>query len=184
MVSVILHNKNEIAAYLQKDVQLHLYSIGDLDDFFWPYTIWYASKHNRKITSVVLLYTGLPLPTVLALSDDLGSLQALMGSILHLLPARFYAHLQEGLEEILEQKFRLESHGKHYKMGLVDRSALVGVDVSNVIRLSTQDLDQIHHLYDQSYPGNWFDARMLETGQYYGIKNGGELLSIAGVHVF
>src|SRR5438093_529591 len=31
---------------------------------------------------------------------------------------------------------------------------------------------------------NWFDPRMLETGHYYGIRQDGTLLSIAGVHVY
>lgn len=184
MTPIILHNKNEIATYFQKNVQLHLYSIGDLDDFFWPYTIWHAAKQNGQIQAIILLYTGLPLPTLLALSDDFESLQALLQSILHLLPARFYAHLQVGLEKVLDQQFHLEPHGEHYKMGLMDKSRLVQINGANIVRLSADDAEAVRYLYDVSYPGNWFDARMLETGQYFGYKNGSELVSIAGVHVY
>ncbi|HEX4607636.1 MAG TPA: GNAT family N-acetyltransferase, partial [Urbifossiella sp.] len=38
--------------------------------------------------------------------------------------------------------------------------------------------------YAASYPGNWFAPRMLETGCYYGVRRGGELVSVAGVHVY
>ncbi|MET7707786.1 GNAT family N-acetyltransferase [Micromonospora sp. NPDC005413] len=40
------------------------------------------------------------------------------------------------------------------------------------------------NLYAQAYPDNWFDARMLDTGQYLGVREGGELVAVAGVHVF
>ena len=39
-----LHDKKELEHFLNKDIYLHIYSIGDLDDFFWPYTIWYGSN--------------------------------------------------------------------------------------------------------------------------------------------
>ena len=35
-----------------------------------------------------------------------------------------------------------------------------------------------------AYPGTWFQARMLETGRYVGIRRGGELACVAGVHVW
>jgi hypothetical protein len=47
------------------------------------------------------------------------------------------------------------------------------------------DLPAIETLYRQSYPGNWFDARMLDTKQYFGVRDeAGALTCIAGVHVF
>jgi predicted GNAT family acetyltransferase len=39
-------------------------------------------------------------------------------------------------------------------------------------------------LYDESYPGNWFDPRMLQTGQYFGLRESRQLVSVAGVHVY
>jgi ribosomal protein S18 acetylase RimI-like enzyme len=39
-------------------------------------------------------------------------------------------------------------------------------------------------LYAAAYPGNFFVPRMLETGYYFGIRRGGMLASVAGVHVF
>src|SRR5262249_54072458 len=39
-------------------------------------------------------------------------------------------------------------------------------------------------LYAAGYPGNFFVPRMLETGCYFGIRRGGALVSVAGVHVY
>lgn len=38
-------------------------------------------------------------------------------------------------------------------------------------------------LFEQAYPGNWFDHRMLDTGQYLGARQDGRLVAVAGVHV-
>ncbi|MHC4559779.1 MAG: GNAT family N-acetyltransferase, partial [Planctomycetota bacterium] len=38
--------------------------------------------------------------------------------------------------------------------------------------------------FKKAYPGNFFEPRMLETNQYYGIRESDELISIAGVHVY
>lgn len=35
METCALHDKARIEAFLRKNVYLHIYSIGDLDDFFW-----------------------------------------------------------------------------------------------------------------------------------------------------
>ena len=79
-----LHDKVEIEAYLREDVDLHLYSIGDLDDFFWPHTSWFAAKSGSDLRAVALLYTGLSLPTLLALSRETQAMQALLESIEHI----------------------------------------------------------------------------------------------------
>jgi hypothetical protein len=114
---LVLHDKDEIESFLQKNVFLHIYSIGDLDDFFWNHTTWYALKQNGEIKAIILFYTGLPLPTLLALTENMAPMQELLQSILHLLPARFYAHLNPGLEEVVREQFQLRSHGQHYKTG-------------------------------------------------------------------
>jgi ribosomal protein S18 acetylase RimI-like enzyme len=181
---LILHDKNEIESFLRQNVFLHIYSIGDLDDFFWNHTTWYASKQNGEINAIILFYTGLPLPALLALTDNMAPMQELLQSILHLLPSRFYAHLSPGLEGIVRKQYQIKPHGQHYKMALKNRSRLNNIDFSKTVRLSRDDLADILRLYKASYPGNWFDARMLETGQYYGVRDRGELVSIAGVHVY
>ena len=100
----LLHDKDEIESFLRHNTPLHLYELGDLDEFFWPYTSWYALKEGGQVTALVLL--------------------------------------------------------------------------------SSRDLHALNSLYLISYPGNWFDPRMLETGHYYGIWRDGMLVSVAGVHVY
>lgn len=185
MKVVSLHSKNQIEAFLRRNTFLHIYSIGDLDDFFWENTIWYALKDGEEIRQIALLYTAFQTPTLLAFSEQpVNQMRDFLYSILPLLPRKFYAHLTEGLRSVLEEGYNVQCHGTFYKMGLKDMSRLDAIDTSNVIRLSTSDLRQIEDLYRASYPGNWFDARMLETGHYYGVRQGTDLMAIAGVHVY
>ena len=45
-------DKAAIEAFLRRDVSLHAYSIGDLDDFFWPYTSWYGWYERGELCSL------------------------------------------------------------------------------------------------------------------------------------
>ena len=184
MIPVCLHDKEELLSYFKRDVYLHIYSIGDLDDFFWDYTTWYGLREEGEMKAVVLVYSGTSMPVLLALSDELSSLKDLVSSIVQLLPPTCYAHVSPGVEESLLGNYTLESFGMHYKMALKKRELLHMVDTSQVTRLSKKDLSEIETLYEESYPENFFDMRMLETTYYYGIRTLTGLASIAGVHVY
>ncbi|TMC27412.1 MAG: GNAT family N-acetyltransferase, partial [Chloroflexi bacterium] len=183
MATVCLHDKQEIEAILRGNTFLHLYEIGDLDDFFWQYTTWYALKEQQRITQVALLYSGIRLPVLLGITEEPGDkMRALLSSINHLLPRRFYAHLSEGLASVFAHDYQIESHGIHYKMALLDKAPLDTVDDASVVPLTVADLPDLEALYRASYPGNSFDPRMLETGRYYGIRDGRTIVSVAGIH--
>ena len=180
-----LHDRSQIERFLRRDPHLHLYSLGDLDDFFWPYTLWYGHGEGGALDAVALLYAGMEVPTLLALSRDREPMSALVRSIRHLLPPRFYAHLSPGLAPALEPAYELVTHGLHLKMAL-DPAGLPGAPDSpdGVVRLGSADLPALLEFYAEAYPGNWFDPRMVETGRYYGIREGGRLASVAGIHVY
>jgi len=179
-----LHDKSRIESVLRRNTYLHIYSIGDLDDFFWPHTIWYGLKTEGNLEVVALLYTGKACPTLLAESERPPAMMDLLESIRHLLPERFHAHLSPGGDDVFRDTHRIYSHGKHYKMALADLSIIRQMDCSEVVRLTLTDLEEIVKFYEQSYPANWFDPRMLKTGQYFGLRRQGDLVGIAGIHVY
>src|ERR1700686_1121640 len=179
-----LHDAGEIERYLRQHTLIHLYELGDLDDFFWQHTTWYALKEAEHIQSLILLYCAINPPVLLAISENLPALRNLLQSSLHLLPPRFYAHLSGDLSTLLATHYRVDSHGLHYKMALVDTSRLETLNTSEVIPLTEANLNELRTLYNVSYPGNSFDPRMLETGHFYGIRRDNTLVSVAGVHVY
>lgn len=181
---ISLHDKGEIERYLRKHTLIHLYELGDLDNFFWQNTTWYAFKEAEQIESLLLLYSAINPPVLLAISENLPALRNLLRSSIHLLPPRFYAHLSADLSTLLATHYQVDSHGLHDKMALVNTSRLETVNTSEVIPLTETDLDELQTVYGISYPGNSFDPRMLETGHFYGIRRNNTLVSVAGVHVY
>ena len=182
---VCLHDKAEIEAALRQDVPLHLYSLGDLDDFFWPYTQWYALKHQGQILAIALLYTAFSPPVLLALSppEKIRDLRMLLQELVPLLPRRVYTHLSLGVEEVFDA-YSQTSFGIHDKMVLKDRTQFQPFVSPQAVRLLPEHLPEIQALYRSSYAGNAFDPRMLETGQFFGLWEADRLVSVSGIHAY
>ena len=178
-----LHDRDEIARFLSRESERRAYELGDLDDFFWPYTIWYGLKEQQEIQQLLLLYTGVKLPTLLCTGRNQGG--TLLEESRHLLPEKFHAHILPEYAERLQPDYNTESHGLHYKYALHRRERVFAVERrEHMRRLEREDLGAVTAFYEKSYPENWFDERMLETGQYYGIWRGEKLVSVAGIHVY
>lgn len=207
---IFIHDKAEIAAYLQKDAATtasNLYAFGDLDPFFWPYTAWYAQidaqtdaqKHvqtdiqtdtQTQIQELALLYTGARPPVLLYFNDNIEFLR----SLFPILPRYVYAHLHIDIMQHLSQG-QYKDHGIYQQMILRKSDLSDPYTIPNIpklpahlqlIALSRQHLPIIKQLYQESYPNTWFDARMLDTNQYLGIyePDTNTLWAIAGIHVY
>lgn len=189
----ILHDRDEIATRLRAHPHLHVYSISDLDDFFWRLTVFFGSYSEAdSLAAVAPLYCGMATPTLLGVcaggpgSSEWQAMAELLRDIAYLLPGEFYGHLSPGLSDVLVAALphgaTVQDLGRHLKMGLIHPDAVHGIEVPEAVRLKEEDLREAQDLYAVSYPGNWFDARMLQTGQYWGIRHQSQLVSIAGVH--
>ncbi|MEV0941261.1 GNAT family N-acetyltransferase [Micromonospora wenchangensis] len=174
------HDRAVLAALLRRDPMLHAYQLGDLDDFFWPYTSWF-----RRGDQVVLLYHGTAEPVLLAFAAqrDGAAMAVLLDEVATVLPARLYAHLSPGLERVLAGRYVVTPAGAHLRMALTNPGRLAGVAAAGEV-LGPADLPALRDLYAVAYPGNWFDARMLDTGHYVGVRDGDALVAVAGVHVW
>jgi RimJ/RimL family protein N-acetyltransferase len=179
-----VQNRAKIEAFLRRSPELHIYSLGDLDDFFWPFTTWYGWEDDGELKEVAMIYTSRTLPTLVGVSQQPEVMRALLGETIPLLPDLFYAHLSPGVEHAFFRTHVLESHGLHYKMALRDAARVRDIDCSQATQLTARDSVDLVRLYQESHPGNWFDLRALETGQYFGLRQDGRLVSVAGVHVY
>jgi len=184
MKPVCLHNKETIAAVLKRSPLIHLYAIGDLDDFFWPYTTWYGSQKDGDIAEIALIYSGLSIPVLFGITERPAAMRELLHTLMPLLPREIYAHLHPEVLPIFRKDYAIAPHGLFYQMALKDRERLSAVDTSAVVPLTVENAAELQAFYRASYPGNWFDPRMLETGFCYGIREGETLTSVAGIHVY
>jgi ribosomal protein S18 acetylase RimI-like enzyme len=174
-----------IERFARRDEALHLYELGDLDPFFWPHTRWWGlADADGGLSAVALLYSGASVPTLLALGrrgDE--ALASLVTAIASRLPERIYSHLAPGLLPRLGARWEPTHHGRHLKMQLAGPLPSPAL-AAEAACLGPGDRDELLALYERAYPGNWFDARMLESGQYYGLRRDGVLVCVAGIHVF
>jgi ribosomal protein S18 acetylase RimI-like enzyme len=171
-----MRDRVRLRALLRRDPALHVYELGDLDDFFWPHTTWYV-----RDDAVALLYAP-PSHAVLAAfahDHDREALAALLDEIE--LPLRLHTHTSPGLIEILARRYAIGSRVEHLKMALTDRTRLSGGEGEP---LGPQHRAELETFYARSYPGNWFDPRMLETGHYVALRTEGAIVAAAGVHVY
>lgn len=179
-----LADRDAIEKYLRRDTALNIYLIGDLDDFFWPHTMWYAWMSDGDIKALALLYRPSGLPTLIVLiNGDINPASDLLQALSPHLPDTVYTHLTPGLEYALTADFNLDSHGDHNKMILCTPVLLSNASSRQSVPLSINDQEEILAFYREAYPGNWFDARMLETGHYWGVRIDGRLAAAGGVHV-
>ncbi|MEO3778970.1 hypothetical protein ABGB16_19395 [Micromonospora sp. B11E3] len=93
------HDRAVLAELLGRDPVLHAYQLGDLDDFFWPYTSWY-----RQGDEVALLYHGVDTLLALTAPQRTGKLAGLLGELAPVLPARLWARLSPGLDAAVARR--------------------------------------------------------------------------------
>jgi ribosomal protein S18 acetylase RimI-like enzyme len=179
----IIHSKKEIYDFLSQAPDLQIYPIGDLDDFFWPHTVWYGIYVTGEIQSIAMLYAGMTPPTLLLFydKDPFYSIE-LLKSIKPLLPAKFLVHLSPGLIDTLGSENIIDNYGQNYRMILTKEPE--AINDNNIKKLSIADLPAIRNLFSTAYPNNWFDSRMVETGKYFGYIKNKSLIGIAGIHVY
>ncbi|MCU0612832.1 MAG: GNAT family N-acetyltransferase, partial [Candidatus Eisenbacteria bacterium] len=113
MPTLHLSDKAAIERFLRGDPALHVYELGDLDDFYWPHTQWYGLEKRNQLRQVAMVYSPPGQGVLLALTrPPLDEMAELLESLTGALPRRVYAHLTPGLEQALVPTYRIERHGR------------------------------------------------------------------------
>ncbi|MCZ6899707.1 MAG: hypothetical protein O7F74_05685, partial [Bacteroidetes bacterium] len=158
-----LADRETILHHLIKEAYLQIYSIADLDDYYWEDSEFYSWMEQEELKLVVLLHYGFDIPVLSILTENNSfDLSRMFISLQEKIPQRVYASFSPGIKTIFNDQYDLESQGDYFKMGLVDPSKLDLINISEVVGLSGPDEPQIMKLYELSYPNNWFLPRMLD----------------------
>lgn len=175
-----------LEAFLRRQPALHLYSLGDLDEAFYPQTRWYGACQAGELQAIALLYTAFDPPVLLALGEaaELPALHHLLTGLLPRLPGAVYAHLSPGMEQVFQPAFTGEHHGLHAKMRLTQPERLADCDLSGILPLDARHTSALLDFYAASNPQAAFDPSLPGRAPFFGLFAGGQLVSVAGVHVY
>ncbi|MFE3113405.1 GNAT family N-acetyltransferase [Kitasatospora indigofera] len=180
-----VHDRAVLEARFRRDPALHLMELGDLDDLLWPHTSWFTAAPDGP---VALLYAVGEIPTLLALASgaEAAAVDDLVRAMLPVLPRRFFGHLTGNAPKVLEEAYEVCGRSELMRMALSEPGLLASYTVGpwEPAPLTRADLPDLLRLFAEAYPSNWFDDRMLDSGQYVGVRDGERLIAVAGVHVW
>lgn len=180
-----IHQRDRLQAFLRQDPYLHLYCLGDLEEFYFRHTVWYGKvESGGNLEALVMGYfSSHPVFLAYASSGQEQTMKELLNELKPFFPRNFYLHVTNGLGDCLLPDYQIEHAQMLCRMAL-RQPALLDEVTEEGERLQPRDLEEVSTFYGEAYPGNWFEARMLECGQYFGIRREGRLAAVAGVHVY
>jgi ribosomal protein S18 acetylase RimI-like enzyme len=181
-----------IERFLRRSAAEHIYALADLDDAFWPDTRWFGTRgSDGEIDALCLVLEKLALPILYAVAEprDPATL-ALARALVPQLPRRFFVNLPVGYESVFADTHEIAPHGEYVKMQLEDANALAKFELPGIERLGPEHSSELEEFRakrayrDGEKAGGFFAHYMLEQFPWFGLRERGELVSVAGVHVF
>jgi len=163
-----------LSQLLESDRVWCAYALADLDPAEAIHSTWLASEK-----AVVLIYKGLDPPVLFAHGDPEELIE-----LVNQVPCGVYQYtLKRTCRVMLTDRLQLKFELHMWRMVLnpsdVPRISNVGLE-----SLGPDDLPAIRRLFESSTDlPDAFHERQLAIGPFFGIREGAELLCIAGVHV-
>jgi len=170
-----LHDKGEIYTFLAQDRCYAAYAIGDLEPGLFELCTWHVSVQDGRKTALTLRFRGLRPPALFAMGSSEGLVPLLREESL---PERVYLTGQPGHLSPFQEAFSLGPVGDMLRM-VLEPGDFRPHD-GRAIRLSRRHLPSLQRLYRGE---GVFAPYQLDSGIYYGVEVGGELVSVAGTHI-
>ncbi len=174
-------DKRLLRRIFQTDPIAHLYQWGDLGEPMFSQSRWFVA--GEKPEALMLIYTGLAIPAVLATGSGQG-IEALLESFRPEIPARFFTKTAPSETPLFEARYRLTEPLSVTVMGL-DKFAPHPQPPRTMLRTLPpgHPVDAVLKLYEH-YPGNYFEPSHLKTGLYVAAWKNGRLAAVAGTHAY
>src|ERR1700687_3398357 len=166
-----LTDKSEIRRRLNIDREWSLYALADLDDGMFEHCRWWALDD-----SLALVFDALEIRPMFVLGDA----ESTRGLLAALPVSAGYLNLKPYQMEAAEGIYRYREVHSMQRMFL----EVLKVPPGTAEVMGRSDLEQVERLYASGDGGGIaFAPFQLDTGFFYGIRKGGDLVSVAGVHV-
>jgi GNAT superfamily N-acetyltransferase len=174
-----IQNRDAIARLLRSEPAQNADQLGYLDECYQDVCEWYGEVGDEGLRTIVLVYDGLSRPGLFTAGDPAG-----IRPILHSaqLPERVTGHFVSAHRDAVFTAYRATDSLRRMSRMLLTRDDYQARESSvEVCRLGHVDTGAIMSLY-RHWRDNFFEPFQLETGLYFGVREAGELVAIAGVH--
>ncbi|MCD4828934.1 MAG: GNAT family N-acetyltransferase [Candidatus Cloacimonetes bacterium] len=172
---------DSLRRFWDKRPLLYIYELGDLAPAWSRWCSFWGGFEDGRLVVAALQYNKFDTPVLLLLAPGINdTLCQFAAELAPHLPDRLYVHIHPDLVDSLPG-FLPGDATPALKMGLADRTALPPAPACET--LTSEHGPEVRALLDAAYPGHYFDEATLATGVYRGIREGGELVAVGGVHV-
>ena len=145
MALLELTDRSAIADFFGRNPRAHVYELGDLDDFDWPHTRWFAWQGDDRLEQVALLYNEPAVPVLIAITEEPGgSMETLLRELLPTLPDALYVHASPPLLDVFRERYAVDAAEPHLKLALA-RTDLLAPSAAPVDLLGEEDLLELDH---------------------------------------
>jgi ribosomal protein S18 acetylase RimI-like enzyme len=176
-----VRDQNKLLALFTLDRVRNAYQIGSMSPGYQDYTRHYWLTLDEEPKAAITVYDGLSAPALFAWGET-EELALLLDRLSGQLPGRMLLHRYPEHLSAYGEKLKIRSVRKEVRLTLtVDQFKAQSHDVP-IERLSHRDTAAIVKLYG-NYPDSFFEPYQLESGYYFGLREGQELVSVAGIHL-
>lgn len=167
-----------IRARLERDTAWAAFSLADLEPVHRPHASWFGPAEG---SAVVLVYAAYDPPIVFC-QGSVAEVDALLGEPdVVRLTARAYLNVMPALLHVTGRHFSVFEGRSMVRMRL-EPERFQPHDSAPVERLGPEHLDEVRALYADDPPA-FFLPSQLRDGVYFGRRERGMLVAVAGTHV-
>jgi ribosomal protein S18 acetylase RimI-like enzyme len=171
-------DRERIRSILRADPVWTVYALGDLDPEQFARCEWHVSQDSAAI---LLLYRLLDIPVLLMAGDEwqFGSLLDESGP-----PDDVYLHVRPSALPSIRERYEIVETRPLLRMGLREPKLDVSVPAMPLTRADTAAFEALYRDGEPSHEApDFFFPSMLDDGTFFGIRESGTLVSVAGTHL-
>jgi ribosomal protein S18 acetylase RimI-like enzyme len=172
-----LTDAGRIRAFLETDRHWADYALGDLEPEFYPFTAWHGVEDNDTLIALAMLFRGFEPPIFFAMGEGRG-IEVMLDQVIR--ESRLGLSVREEHLPIVARYYCTDARIPMWKMGL-DASDLRPAASAGAQRLTLSDVPDLLALYAFG-GGDAFRPREVASGVFYGIRQNGRLVAVAGTH--
>jgi hypothetical protein len=168
-----LADRGPIRDFLNRDRALTAYALGDLDEAFWPQSMFYGAVKDGRLASVVLFYRGFE-PVVLVMFGELDGARAILDDVM--LPQEIYYVVPRELGGPLSECYTCPDRHTEWRM-VLDAAAFDPPRLDTAKPIRAEQADLLAALYRlAAAPGEQivaFSPWQIAHGVFYGGRGAG-----------